>query len=106
MGSWGCLTLRPLGKFFRRGSIDDFGFWIKVAADGLSCDRAEPEHGLRVIHHKPGMHLDGDLDAVVRGEFGVANPIRRNHLVPLPVENFAVVRRPRAGDPVGSASMR
>src|SRR5579864_418309 len=79
---------------------------IVVAADSFSCDRAETQHGLGVIHHEAGMHLNGNFHTMVRGEFRVLDPIGRNHLVPLPVENFAVVRRPWAGDPVGGGSIR
>src|SRR5689334_14731184 len=43
---------------------------------------------------------------MVGGEFRVFLPVRRYYLVPLPVEDRAEVRRPRAGDPVGSLGIR
>ena len=52
------------------------------------------------------MHFDGDLHAVVGGELAVLAPIGRDDFVPLPVEDFEVVGRPGAGDPVGSGRVR
>src|SRR5579864_9168550 len=78
---------------------------IVVAAYGVSRDRAKAEHGLRVIHHKPGMHFDGDSYAVVPGEFCVLDPIGSHNFIPLPLENPAIVRWPGAGNPVGGSGI-
>ena len=63
-------------------------------------DRAQLQHRLRAVDHEPGMHLDGDLHAVIFGELRLLGPVRRRHFVPLPVQDFQILRRPRAGDPV------
>jgi hypothetical protein len=58
-------------------------------------------HRLRAIDDEAGVHFNGDLHAVIFGELGVLDPVRRDHFVPLPGEHFQIVRRPGAGDPVG-----
>src|SRR5579872_495766 len=52
------------------------------------------------------MHLDGNLYAMVGGELRVFLPIGGDHLIPLPVENYTEIRRPRAGNPVRSFGIR
>src|SRR5580704_12691810 len=79
---------------------------IEVATYAGSCDGAQPEHRLRAIDYEPRVHFDGDLHAMVSGELRVLGPIGRDDLVPLPVEDLAVVGRPGAGDPVGSSGVR
>ena len=69
-------------------------------------DGAQPEHRFRAVNDEAGMHFDGDLHAVVGGEFAVLAPIGSDHFVPLPVEDFEVVGRPGTGDPVGSGRVR
>ena len=41
---------------------------VVVAADRRSRDGAQLQHGFRAVDHEPGMHLDGDFDAVIGGE--------------------------------------
>jgi hypothetical protein len=43
---------------------------------------------------------------VVGGKLRVLDPIGRHHFVPLPVQHFEEVGRPRASDPVGRCSVR
>src|SRR5271156_7200776 len=52
------------------------------------------------------MHFDSELHTVMLGEFGVLDPIRRDHFVPLPVENLQIFRRPRTGHPIGRSGAR
>ncbi len=73
---------------------------IVVAADAVARNRTELQHGLGTIHDKAGMHLDGNLDAVILGEFAVFGPVRNHFFLPLPIEHFQVLRRPGAGHPV------
>ena len=48
------------------------------------------------------MHFKGDFGhAAGPGDFGGFLPIGDKDLIPLPVQDFAVVLRPGAGDPVG-----
>ena len=79
---------------------------IEIAADAGPGDGAQLEHGLRAVDDEAGMHLDGDLHAVVGGEFPVLAPVGSDDFVPLPVEDLEVVGRPRAGDPVGRGRVR
>ena len=74
---------------------------IVVAADRRAGDGAQLEHGLRAVGHEAGMHFDGDLHAVIGGEFGLLDPVGRHLGFPLPLQDLQVVRRPGAGDPVG-----
>jgi len=64
------------------------------------------EHGFRAVDHEPRMHLDGDFDAVIGGELRLPDPIGRHHLLPLPLEDLEVIRRPRAGHPIGPFRLR
>ena len=64
---------------------------------------AELEQGLGAIDQEAGVHLDGDLHTVIGGEAGVLGPVGRGDFVPLPFEDFKVLGRPGAGDPVGAA---
>ena len=56
--------------------------------------------GLRAVDDEPGMHLDGDFHAVIFGELAVLGPVGRHFLLPLPVEQVQIIRRPRARHPV------
>src|ERR1700704_2257502 len=47
------------------------------------------------------MHLDGDTEAVIGGEFCVLDPIGRDNFVPLPLEYVQILRRPGTSHPVG-----
>src|SRR4051812_20638460 len=60
--------------------------WIVVTADAIASDGAQLQHRFGTVDYEPGMHLDGDFDAVVFGELAMLNPVRRNFLLPLPLE--------------------
>jgi hypothetical protein len=79
---------------------------IEVASHAGSGDGAQPEHGFRAVDDESWMHFDGDLHAMVGGEFSMLDPVGRHHFVPLPVENLEVVGRPGASDPVRSSRVR
>ena len=74
---------------------------IVIAADGRAGDGAQLEHGLRAVGYEAGMHFDGDLNAVVGGEFGLLDPVGGDLGFPLPLQDLQVIRRPGTGDPVG-----
>ena len=75
---------------------------IVIAAHVVPGDRAQFQHGLGIVGDKSGMHLHCNFHSVIGSEFCVLLPVGRDDFVPLPVENFAEIRRPRASDPVGS----
>src|SRR5436190_21228887 len=52
------------------------------------------------------MHFDSDLHPVIGSEFGVFDPVRGHHFVPLPVENHAILGRPGTRHPIGRDSVR
>src|SRR5208282_4745116 len=55
---------------------------IEVTTYGRSGDGAQLEHRLRTIDYEAGMHFDGDLHAMIRGELRVLDPIGRDDFVP------------------------
>ena len=73
---------------------------VVIAAHRFAGDGAQFQHRLRAVDHEAGVHLDGDLHAVIRGEPGMPGPVRRHNLVPLPGEQFQILRRPRTRHPV------
>ena len=74
---------------------------IVVASHGGARDRAQLEQGLRAVGDEAGVHLDGDLARRDRPRTGRASSSRGHLFVPLPLQDFEILRRPRAGDPVG-----
>ncbi len=69
---------------------------MRVAGNG-----AQFQQGLRAVDDEAGVHLDGDLDAVIFGELRLPGPIGRNFLLPLPCEQLQIFGRPWTRDPVG-----
>src|ERR1035438_1255134 len=79
---------------------------VEVATHVAPRDRAQPQHRLRTVNHEPRMHFDSDLHSVIGRKLRVLGPIRRNHLVPLPIQHLQIFRRPWARHPVWSRGMR
>src|SRR5277367_5668332 len=79
---------------------------IEITPNAGAGDGAQLEHRLRTVDYESGMHFDRDLHTVIGGKFCMFYPIGRDYFGPLPVENFEVIGRPRAGDPVGSSGMK
>src|SRR5665213_940416 len=73
---------------------------IVIATDRFPRNRAQAQHGFRVVNHEPGMHFDGDFHAVVSREPAVFLPVRRDAPLPLPLEQVEIFGWPRASDPV------
>ena len=48
---------------------------VEVAADRGAGDGAQAEHGFRAVDDEARMHLDGDLHAMIGGEFAVLGPV-------------------------------
>jgi len=67
---------------------------------GFAAGRAHAQHGFRVVNEEARVRLKGDFDPEARGKRGLLFPIGDGNLVPLPIEDFQEIRRPRAGDPI------
>src|SRR4051812_35094661 len=47
---------------------------VEVRADRWPGNLTKPKHRLRAVDYEPGVHLDGDLDAMIGGELAVLRP--------------------------------
>ena len=74
---------------------------LALEARGLHRRLAEADERVRVVDAEAGVRFPRDLDAVLRAETRLRRPVRDEHALPLVLEDGRVVRRPRAGDPVG-----
>jgi hypothetical protein len=74
---------------------------VVVGAQVLATGLPQPQQRLRAVDDEAGMHLDGDLDAVVRRELDALAPVGNDLLLPLPGQQLLEVRRPGSRDPVG-----
>src|SRR6185295_15853722 len=75
---------------------------VEVRADDWIHGLAQLEEGLRVIDDKARMHFEADLDAIFFQERHGLLPVGDHDVVPLVIEDFEVIRRPRACHPIGT----
>ena len=68
---------------------------IVVAADGVAGDRAQPQHGFRAVDDEAGMHLDGDLHAVILGELARVRSSRASPSCPTAIPELPDTRAAR-----------
>ena len=80
---------------------------VEVHADLRARGLAEAQRRLRVVDEEARMRLECDLrQSRLPCERSFVAPVRNRHLVPLPFECLAVIRRPGARHPVRSTSIR